>query len=156
MNSYLSVIKKAAKIIFQCRGQNRRLTWDEYGLLLANVASLRSEDPKTKVGACALRADNSIASIGYNGAPKGVSINWNDRDEKLKRVIHAEANCLRYVKPGEVETLYITFSPCVNCLPLIASYGIKNVVFQEEYHKSVDTFKIAKEFGINLIQYGQN
>jgi len=55
---------------------------------LAFVASERSEDPYLKVGACALRADNSIAGIGYNGAPSGVEIDWSDRDDRRQRVVH--------------------------------------------------------------------
>ena len=50
----------------------KRLDWEEYALELARVASLRSEDPFMKVGACVLRNDNSVAGVGYNGAPPGI------------------------------------------------------------------------------------
>ena len=53
-----------------------RLDWECYALSLARVASLRSEDPFVKVGACVLRYDNSVASLGYNGAPPKVNIDW--------------------------------------------------------------------------------
>ena len=59
-----------------------RLDWQEYALELARVASLRSEDPFMKVGACVLRHDNSVAGLGYNGAPPGIEINWENRDER--------------------------------------------------------------------------
>lgn len=78
-----------------------RLTWAEYALAMADVARLRSEDPYVKVGACVLRHDHSVAGVGYNGAPPGVEIDWSDRDERRKRVIHAETNALRYVSPGK-------------------------------------------------------
>jgi dCMP deaminase len=82
---------------------NERLTWPEYAMELAKAAALRSEDPYRKVGACILRYDNTVAAIGYNGAPPGVEINWSDRDERRRRVSHAESAALRYIKPHEAK-----------------------------------------------------
>lgn len=154
MNQFNKSISKSMDILNKISLDGReRPSWDEYGLLIANAVSLRSEDPNTKVGACALREDNSIASVGYNGAPQGVEINWSNREEKLKRVVHAECNTLRMVHPGDVKTLYITHSPCGNCLTLIASYRIKRVVFQELYHRDNEFLSIAEEFGIEMIHF---
>ena len=127
-----------------------RIDWERYALSLAKVAALRSEDPFVKVGACVLRHDNSVASLGYNGAPPKVNIDWSDRDERRRRVIHAEANALRYVKPQECRLLACTLLPCNYCLKLISSYGIKEVVYIEEYDKDCSSLTLASEFGINL------
>ena len=127
-----------------------RLDWECYALSLARVASLRSEDPFVKVGACVLRYDNSVASLGYNGAPPKVNIDWSNRDERRKRVIHAEVNALRYVKPEECKILACTLLPCNDCLKLISSYGIKQVVYIDEYDKDDSSLTLASEFGINL------
>ena len=133
--------------------RSERPNWEEYALLLAEIAALRSEDLNTKVGACILREDNSIASIAYNGAPPGIKIDWKNREEKNKRVVHAEMNALRYLKPGEGKLLACTISPCCNCLPQIAAYGIKKIVFKELYHRdNEDFFKLCKEFGIEAIR----
>ena len=129
-----------------------RLDWQEYALELARVASLRSEAPFMKVGACVLRSDHSIAGLGYNGAPPGIDINWEDRDERRKRVVHAEVNALRYAKPGECELLACNLLPCNECLKMIAAYGIKKVVFSKIYDLDKSSLKLAKEFGIQLIQ----
>ena len=127
-----------------------RIDWERYALSLAKVAALRSEDPFVKVGACVLRHDNSVASLGYNGAPPKVNIDWSDRDERRRRVIHAEANALRYVKPQECRLLACTLLPCNDCLKVISSYGIKEVVYIEEYDKDCSSLTLASEFGINL------
>jgi len=127
-----------------------RLSWECYALSLAKVAALRSEDPFVKVGACVLRRDNSVASLGYNGAPPKVDINWTNRDERRKRVIHAEVNALRYVSPEECKILACTLLPCNDCLKLIASYGIKEVVYIDEYKEDNSSLTLAKEFKINL------
>lgn len=130
--------------------KNPRPSWEEYALILAAAASVRSEDPFVKVGACALRYDKSVAALGYNGAPKGVEINWDNREERLKRVVHAEVNCLSYCKPGEVELLATTLLPCSSCLTIIAAYGIKKVIFSSIYKRDDSSISLSKEFGIVL------
>jgi dCMP deaminase len=115
------------------------------------LAADRSEDIHTKVGAAGIRSDKTLV-FGYNGLPPGVSTDWTNREEKNKRVIHAEMNLLRYIKPGEIEVLVCTHSPCVNCLPVLASYGIKTIYFEQYYHRNLDVDIIAKEFGIELKQ----
>ena len=125
-----------------------RISWESYALEIAFVAAERSEDPYLKVGACILRHDNSVAGLGYNGAPPGIEINWDNRDERRKRVVHAEVNALRYAKPGECRLLACTDLPCGDCLKMIASYGIKKVVYTRTYDKF--SLKLAKQFGIEL------
>lgn len=129
-----------------------RLSWEQYALELAKTAARRSEDPYVQVGACALRHDNSVAGLGYNGPPRGINIDWSNRDERRKRVIHAELNCLAYAKPYEVRLLACTLLPCSSCLQIIAAYGIQNVVYQDVYDKDNFALILAKEFNINLIK----
>tara|TARA_Y100000310_G_scaffold341514_1_gene440893 strand:+ start:1655 stop:2119 length:465 start_codon:yes stop_codon:yes gene_type:complete len=129
---------------------SERLDWRRYALKLATVASERSEDPFMKVGACILRHDNSVAALGYNGAPSGISLNWENRDERRVRVVHAEANALRYVSPGESYLLACTHVPCNECIRNIAAYGIKEVVFNDVYVRDMSSLDIAEEFGIKL------
>lgn len=129
-----------------------RITWEEYALCLAKAASLRSEDPYKKTGACALRLDKSVAALGYNGAPKGVQIDWSDRDERRKRVIHAEINCLSYCRPGEIWLLACNLLPCRDCMRSIAAYQIKNVIYEELYKQDNFAIQLAKEYNINLVQ----
>ena len=129
-----------------------RINWDEYALKLALVAAERSEDPYVKVGACALRHDHSVASLGYNGAPPEINIDWSDRDERRRRVVHAEVNALRYVNPDECYLLASTLLPCADCLRMIASYGIKKIVYHDDYEKDMTSISLASEFNINLIK----
>lgn len=129
---------------------HRRPTWDEYGMMQAWIASLRSPDPYRRVGAAALRADNSLAATGYNGAPAGVEIDWADRDLRRKFVIHAEVNCLRYCKPSEVATIYTTLSPCQDCIKTIGAFGIKRICYSELYDRDQSCFDIAGAYGMTL------
>ncbi len=133
-----------------------RLSWDQYGLNIAHAAASRSEDPYHQVGVALLRPDHSIAAVGYNGAPSGVDIDWSDRDNRRRVVIHAEANALRYVTPGEVGTLVSTMMPCGSCILLMSAYEIKRVVYQDSLDPNVYDIPfiiaLANECGIELVK----
>ena len=127
-----------------------RISWVEYAIELAFIASKRSEDPYVKVGACVLRHDNSVASLGYNGAK--INIDWGNRDERRKRVIHAEVNALRYASPNECRLLACTLLPCNDCFKMIAAYNIETVVYKDIYENDKSSLGLAKEFNIKLIK----
>lgn len=133
----------------------KRKSWEETALILAKtIAKCRSQDPYQQVGACAVLQDNSI-SLGYNGAPPGVEIDWSERERRSARVIHAEVNALRSVAPGQCKFLAVTLLPCRHCMTFIASKGIKKVVYQEVYERDRMAFELAREFGIELVQMPQ-
>lgn len=128
------------------------MTWESYALAIAKVVSLKSKDPYVKVGCCLLREDNTVASVGYNGFPAGMVEDWSDRDERRKYVNHAEANALRFIKPGECYLAATTLLPCNECLKSLASYGLKKIVFEEIYKRDDSSLKLARNMGIDLIQ----
>jgi dCMP deaminase len=136
----------------------KRPNWDEYALLLAHTASLRSEDPWRQCGAAALRYDNSTAATGYNGTLPGLDLDWTNRPARQKFALHAERNALVYVKPSECRLLATTYLPCVECLKEIALKRIPRVVYQEEYElngqdsQSETVHELAKLFKIELIK----
>ena len=134
-----------------------RLTWEQYALAIAEAAKLRSEDPYMQVGACALRHDHTVAATGYNGALSGVKIDWSDRDKRRAHVIHAERNCLNYVRPGECELLVCTLLPCPECLTEIALKRIPRVMYKDEYSTdpamAVKSYSKAEQAGIVLKQF---
>jgi dCMP deaminase len=132
-----------------------RLSWEETAINLAfDIAKYRSEDPFTQVGACALNKHGFSISLGYNGAPSGIDINWADRIEKNRRVIHAESNVLNYVTPGEIEILAVTHLPCAECLKIIKQKKIDKIIYSLELpNYDCDFVKaLAKEYGITIIK----
>lgn len=129
-----------------------RPTFGMYALGLAAEAATRSEDPYWQVGACLMRKDKTVAALGYNGAPPGVEIDWSDREGRRPLVLHAESNALRYVTPGEVDLVATTSMPCATCMLLIASYGVRKVLYRDEldpttYDRAL-ILKIAASCGI--------
>lgn len=128
------------------------MTWEKYAIELADVAKLKSKDPWLQVGAVLLRHDNTIAGIGFNGFPTGMDEDWTDREKRRSYVIHAEQNAMRYAKPNECRLIATTTLPCNNCLKIIASYGIKKVIYRYAYERDDSTIMLAKDFGIELIK----
>lgn len=132
----------------------RKLSLAEYGIVLARAAAQRSEDPYHRVGAALIRYDKTVAAVGYNGPPSGVNINWSQRDARRPYVVHAEANALRYVKPGEVHFMATTMMPCSTCLLAAKSYGIDLIVYADDLDPSVypvaDILRVAKDIGVIL------
>jgi len=140
-------------VLKNCMNGRNRLSWVNTAVKLAHdIANYRSEDPNVQVGACAIKHDSSII-LGYNGAPSGIDIDWSNRDEKRKRVIHAEANVLNFVKPGEVNILAVTHLPCIECLKIIKQKRINKVYYSKllDFYKPDDVFTIASEFDIELL-----
>ena len=126
-----------------------RPPWPAYGLLLAEAAASRSEDPWHRVGAVVLRPDHSVAGVGYNGAPAGIDIRWTDKEERMPFVIHAEINALRWVTPTEVHggMLISTRQPCDRCLASIAAYQIADVFYRD---RADDTDELGQALGLHM------
>jgi len=130
----------------------KRLTWEQTALNLAfDIARYRSEDPYVQVGSVAIKHDGSIL-LGYNGPPSKIDIDWSDRDERRKRIIHGEENVLTWVKPGEVKILAVTALPCAVCMKTIAQKQIKTVIYSDllEGYDNDLSIQLASEFGIEL------
>ena len=132
-----------------------RISWEKYALEIAKPVSLRSEDPHQKVGACALNSSNMVVGVGYNGLASGKEVDlgfWLDRDDRRKYMIHAESNCLSLCKKDEVDILAVTLLPCSFCATMIAAYGVKTVVYEDEYERDQESKIIFDFYGIDLMQ----
>jgi len=71
--------------------------WDKRFLSLAANVATWSKEPRKKVGCVIVRPNRTIASLGYNGFPRGVTDSPNrlaDRTLKNHIAIHAEMNAL--------------------------------------------------------------
>ena len=132
-----------------------RPSWQEYALDIAKVASKRSEDPHRKVGACALDKNNMILGVGYNGLASKKEADakfWEDRGERRRFMIHAEANCMSLFNKGQASLLAATLLPCSHCATLIAAYKIPQVVYSEEYDLDQTAKEIFDFYNIELIK----
>ena len=126
--------------------------WHKRYLELANHVSLWSKDRSTKVGCVIVSNDNRILSLGYNGFPRGINDDLEERHErplKYKFAEHAERNAI-YNSDSSLKgsSCYVTMFPCADCSRAIIQTGIKEVVVEMpdwEHERWGDDFKITKD-----------
>ncbi|GAA5925696.1 hypothetical protein JCM3775_001476 [Rhodotorula graminis] len=71
-NPYPSLAPFLSSLSLPLLAEALRPSWDTYFMLLATLASLRSNCMKRRVGAVLVR-DKRVVSTGYNGTPRGVT-----------------------------------------------------------------------------------
>lgn len=119
--------------------------WDNHFLELALLNARMSKDPSTKVGAVIVGPDREIRSTGFNGFPRGIEDTderLNDRDTKLKLVVHAEMNailnaarigvsvkgCTMYLAATDASGLVWGGPPCTRCSVEAIQAGITSII----------------------------
>ena len=142
------------------------ISWDEYFMGVAVLASQRSKDPSTQVGACLVDKDKRILSTGYNGFPQGCSDDefpWNrdasQGETKYPFVVHAELNAILNASGKSLygSKLYVALFPCNECAKAIIQAGIKEVVYlSDKYHNSPEmtaSRRMLESAGIKLVKH---
>lgn len=133
--------------------RNDYLSWDDYFMSIANLSSLRSKDPKTKVGACIVNENNHIVGVGYNGFPVGISdevFPWGREGDflntKYPYVVHAEQNAiLNSHVCARGARLYVSHFPCHECAKYVIQAGIKEVIYMREGGSDEDSKTASKK-----------
>lgn len=146
---------------------------DDYYMSLALRVAELSHGLRAKVGCC-LVTDNDLTVLGTNGLPKQLGNELEYKEYNLddlelnegypflddcgdyristkNEVIHAELNTiLKCAKEGvsvKGATIYTTLSCCSQCASMLASCGVKRVVYLEEY-RDTKGIEILKQCGI--------
>ncbi|MDE1861860.1 MAG: dCMP deaminase family protein [Thaumarchaeota archaeon] len=147
-----------------------RPTWDEYFMLQAELAKLRSNCIARHVGAVIVRDHRQIAT-GYNGTPPGVKNCYEGgckrcqlrvegkiaSGEALDRCIcnHAEANAIMHcailgIGSGTKDTtLYTTFVTCLECSKMAITTGIKRIVCLGSYPET--DYQLLHDAGVEVV-----
>ena len=146
--------------------RNDYINWDEYFMGVALLASKRSKDPNTQVGACIVNEKNKIMSVGYNGFPVGCDDDvfpWDRTGDELETkyayVCHAELNAILNNRGTSLEgcRIYVTLFPCNECAKAIIQSGIKTVIYDSDKYDGTDGNIVAKKMfqaaGIACKQY---
>ena len=148
--------------------------WDKHFLDLSLKHAQMSKDPNTKVGSVIVGPDRELISAGFNGFPRGIedtSERLNEREQKLKLIVHAEMNAVLAAARHGIKlkgcTLYLTASkvktglvwggpPCTRCTVEIIQAGITEIVsypFKNVPSKWLDDIEFSrsllKEAGVN-------
>ena len=143
------------------------LNWDQFFMGISKLASGRSKDPNTQVGACIVSDDNRILSIGYNGTPNGYNdenFPWDREGEPLNTkylyVCHAEMNAIINYRGSRKELenakVYVDLFPCNECAKVIIQAGISEVVYLSDKYcgteENVASKLLFKNCGVSCRQ----
>ena len=130
MSDYLKTIDKVVK------EWDTRIDWEHYFMCAAVMISSRSSCERLHVG-CALVKDTRIISMGYNGFLANRPHRSIVRDNHEQATDHAEQNAITDCSKRGIScdgaTAYITHFPCINCYKILASSGIKKIVYMHDY-----------------------
>lgn len=117
------------------------ISWDEYFMGISILASNRSKDPNTQVGACIVDSHNIILSTGYNGFPIGCSDDefpWSrtGNETKYPYVVHAELNAILNSGGKDLRgsKIYVSLFPCNECAKAIIQSGIREIIYISDKH----------------------
>lgn len=137
--------------------------WDHRMLQMAALTATWSKDPSTQVGAVIADGAHRIVSQGYNGLPRGVIDDPTvlaNRDEKLRRTIHAEMNAVLFAGRSVAGcTIYITHPPCARCAAVLIQAGITRVVTADRPLRPdwapelASSERMLREAGVTLVAY---
>lgn len=152
-----------------------RPDWDEYFMLQAELAKLRSNCISRQVGAVIVRNHRQLAT-GYNGTPPGLKNCYEGGCERCQMRVngsiaagqmldrcmctHAEANAIMHCTILGIETgakgatLYSTFTPCLECTKMAITIGIKKFVCLDSYPET--NFNLIKDAGIEFVHMDKN
>lgn len=146
------------------------INWDEYFMGVAILASQRSKDPSTQVGACIVNDDNKIMSVGYNGFPRGISDDdfpWErsgdkESNTKYPYVCHAELNAILNAGGNSLKDcrIYVALFPCNECAKAIIQSGIKEVIYISDKYKDTDLVQASRRMlncaGVKLTHFNSD
>ena len=141
------------KLYLKLMSEKKQHKYDKAYLRIAEEWGKLSYCKRKQVGALIVK-DKMIISDGYNGTPSGFENYCEDENGYTKwYVLHAEANAILKVAGSTQScrgaTLYITLSPCKECIKLIHQAGIIKVVYSEAY-KDDSGLQFLKKAGIEL------
>ena len=102
----------------------------------AEAAASLSKDRSTQVGAVAIDDNFNILATGYNGFPRGVNDDIDQRHERPEKYLwtsHAEENLVaqsaysgRSLKDSTV--LVSALFPCATCARMLIQAGVRRVI----------------------------
>lgn len=137
----------------------KRINVHQYFLLMAKVISMRSTCIDKQVGCVLVNRRNEILATGYNGAPHGqkhcIDMGYCIKEKGgVCPSTHAEQNAILQCKnTSEIYKIYLTLSPCVNCIRLLLNTPCKFIYFITD-HKHIEARQLWRAYN-NLLSWKQ-
>lgn len=129
--------------------------WDHRYLDVADLVASWSKDRSTKVGAVIVGEAGQILATGYNGFPRGVDDDIDERHERPHKYAwteHAERNAIYNAARSGVpligSTLYVPWHPCADCSRGVIQSGIGSVFMATGVMP--DRWRVSCEIGAEM------
>ncbi len=160
--------------------KHTRPDWDETFMMLAKILAKRAACRYHEIASVFVDEDHRIVATGYNGPSRGDShclevgcakVDGDPVTKELKRCrgAHSEINAIMNAgNPTRLKnsTLYVTSSPCYDCMKALNNLGVKRIVYFEEYErvkagntgteKENEVKELANKRGIILEKFSGN
>ena len=157
-----------------------RPNWDETFMMMAKVMAQRTACRHHKIASVFVDEGHKIVATGYNGPTMGdvhcnevgcAKIDGDPVTGELKRCrgAHSEINAIMNAgNPMRLKnsTLYVTSTPCYDCMKALNNLGVKKVVYYTEYiriqdggkgrEKENEVWELAKKRKIKLEKFKGN
>lgn len=109
--------------------------WDERFMALAEHVGSWSKDRGRSVGCVIVGPDDSIRAIGFNGFPRGIDDDVEERHSRPAKYLwteHAERNAIYVAARNGISLvgcrMYLPWFPCVDCARAIIQVGLEEIV----------------------------
>lgn len=139
------------------------VTWDELFMSMVFLVASKSKDVHTHVGAVIVDDMNIVRSVGYNGFPRGLDDEVQERlerPEKYSWMVHAELNAILNARTSVSRCrMYTNGIPCVDCAKAIIQSGIREIIVHKDWGDFNNNWNVDKtlcmfeEVGIHLRYY---
>jgi dCMP deaminase len=143
----------------------RVVDWDELFMTMTFLVAAKSKDAFTHVGAVIVDENNIVRSLGYNGFPRGLEDDNEERQkhpEKYFWMVHSEQNAIYNAKTDLTGCrMYTNGIPCADCAKAIIQSGIKEVIVHKQWSETNNkweesckrTVEMFDEVGVRLRFY---
>jgi dCMP deaminase len=137
--------------------------WDNRWMSLCDHIAQWSKDRSSQFGCVIVDERQSVLSLGWNGFPRGINDEIEERHERPAKYLwteHSERNAIYNAASSGVvllgATLYVNGIPCADCARAIIQSGIHRVVMRDlklpNYVESQKvTFQLFDEVNMDYI-----
>lgn len=133
--------------------------WDKRFMHLAEEIGEWSKDEDRKIGCLIVGPHREIRSAGYNGFPRGVNDDIEERHLEPAKYLwteHPERNAIYNAAligiPLQDCLIYVAGFPCMDCARAIIQSGIKTVV---AYEPNFNSPKWGEDYRNTLVMFSE-
>jgi dCMP deaminase len=139
---------------------------DTYFMSMAILVASRATCPRRKVGSVLINTRGHVLATGYNGVAAGqthcidspcpgAGLPSGQGLDKCQ-ALHGEQNALLQCRDVyQIDTAYVTASPCITCTKLFLNTSCRRIVFLDEYpHSDAKDLWVAS--GRDWVQFTRN